>query len=83
MFFGLFWVAARKTPVRYRFLGAVLLEAGWELLINLGRDAGDEELVRTFSAALRDEKEHLRGVRGLVARLTREQVMVENNLPET
>ena len=34
LFFGLLWVVARKMPVRYRFLVAVLFEAGWELLEN-------------------------------------------------
>jgi len=34
LFFGLLWLVARRMPVRYRFLGAVLIEAGWELLEN-------------------------------------------------
>jgi hypothetical protein len=34
LFFALFWAIAPKTAVRYRFLAAVLLEAGWELLEN-------------------------------------------------
>jgi len=34
LFFGLFWAIAPKIPIRYRFLAAVLLEAGWELLEN-------------------------------------------------
>jgi len=33
-FLTLFWAIAPKTAVRYRFLAAVLLEAGWELLEN-------------------------------------------------
>jgi hypothetical protein len=31
---GLLWLVARKLPARYRFLTAVLLEAGWEVLDN-------------------------------------------------
>jgi hypothetical protein len=34
LFFGLLWLVARKVPVSYRFLVAVLLEAGWEVLEN-------------------------------------------------
>jgi Protein of unknown function (DUF2585) len=34
LFFGLLWLVARKMPARYRFLVAVLIEAGWELLEN-------------------------------------------------
>jgi hypothetical protein len=34
LFYGLLWLAARRAPLRYRFLAAVLLEAGWELLEN-------------------------------------------------
>ena len=34
LFYGLLWLAARQVPVRYRFVGAVLLEAGWEVLEN-------------------------------------------------
>jgi rubrerythrin len=55
-------------------------ETGWELLIDLGRDLGDVQIVRTFAAALRDEKEHLRGVRGLVAQLAKAEATTENNL---
>lgn len=34
IFYGLLFLAARRMPVRYRFLGALLLEAGWEILEN-------------------------------------------------
>ena len=34
LFYALLWRAARRTPERYRFLAAVLLEAGWEVLEN-------------------------------------------------
>ena len=52
-------------------------ENGWEMLINLGRDLGDDELVRTFDAALQAEKEHLRGVRGMLAQMTRAMLTEE------
>ena len=34
LFYALLWLVARRLPVRVRFLIAVLLEAGWELLEN-------------------------------------------------
>ena len=34
LFFALLWLVARRLPVPYRFLIAVLLEAGWEVLEN-------------------------------------------------
>jgi len=34
LFYGILWLVARKLPKRYRFLIAVCLEAGWELLEN-------------------------------------------------
>ncbi len=34
MFYALLWLVASKVPVRLRFLMAVLLEAGWEILEN-------------------------------------------------
>ena len=34
LFYGLLWLAARRAPLRYRFVAAVLLEAGWEILEN-------------------------------------------------
>ena len=46
-------------------------ENGWEMIINLGRDIHDDDMVRTLSVALKDEKEHLRGVRGMLALVTR------------
>jgi rubrerythrin len=46
-------------------------ENGWEMIINLGRDLGDDEMVRTLDQALQTEKEHLRGVRGMLAQMTR------------
>jgi rubrerythrin len=52
-------------------------EAAWELIINLGRDVGDDEMVRTFEQALREEKEHLRAVRGMLAQITRNLLVSE------
>jgi uncharacterized protein DUF2585 len=34
LFYGLLWLAARRLPVRQRFMIAFLLEAGWEILEN-------------------------------------------------
>jgi hypothetical protein len=34
LFFGLLWLVARRLPLGYRFVLAVLLEAGWEVLEN-------------------------------------------------
>ena len=34
LFYGFLWLVARKMPVRYRFIGALLLEASWEILEN-------------------------------------------------
>ena len=34
LFFGLLWLFARRVPIRFRFLIAVLVEAGWEMLEN-------------------------------------------------
>ena len=34
IFYWFLWLIARKLPLRYRFLGALLLEAAWEVLEN-------------------------------------------------
>jgi hypothetical protein len=34
LFYGLLWLAARKSPVEYRFVAALLIEAAWELVEN-------------------------------------------------
>lgn len=34
VFYAFLWLVARKVPMKYRFLIALLLEAGWELLEN-------------------------------------------------
>ena len=34
LFYGGLWLVARRIPVRHRYLIAVMLEAGWELLEN-------------------------------------------------
>lgn len=33
-FYGLFWLVARKLPIRHRLLLAMAVEAGWEMLEN-------------------------------------------------
>lgn len=33
-FYALLWLAARRLPVRYRFMAALILEGGWEILEN-------------------------------------------------
>jgi rubrerythrin len=50
-------------------------ETGWEMLVDLGRDLGEDEMARGFGQALKEEKEHLRGVRGMLAQMTRQLVM--------
>jgi hypothetical protein len=34
LFYAILWLVARRMPARYRFVIAVLLEAGWEVLEN-------------------------------------------------
>jgi len=34
LFYGFLWLVARKMPVRYRFVCALALEGGWEILEN-------------------------------------------------
>jgi uncharacterized protein DUF2585 len=34
IFYGLLFLAARRAPVRWRFLAALVIEAGWEILEN-------------------------------------------------
>ena len=34
VFYWFLWLVARKVPVKYRFIMALFLEAGWELLEN-------------------------------------------------
>jgi len=34
LFYGFLWLVTRKLPVRYRFLIALAIEAGWEILEN-------------------------------------------------
>src|SRR5476651_2114283 len=34
LFYSLLWLVARKVPVRHRFLVALVIEAGWEMLEN-------------------------------------------------
>ena len=58
-------------------------ENGWEMLVNLARDLGDDELVRACTGALRQEKEHLRGVRGMAAQLVREMMTLDEESSPT
>jgi rubrerythrin len=57
-------------------------ETGWEMLVDLGRDVGEEQMASGFQQALKEEKEHLRGVRGMLALMTRQLVM-ETEAEET
>jgi rubrerythrin len=68
---------AQTAPQLLNILLTVELmdETGWEMLINLGRDLGDADMVSTFQQALKEEKEHLRGVRGMLAQMTRDLVL--------
>jgi hypothetical protein len=51
-------------------LGAELIDnAGWELLIQLAEDAGENELAGRFLGALGQEQEHLAIVKGWLTRL--------------
>ena len=34
LFYAILWLVARRTPVRARFVGALLLESAWEILEN-------------------------------------------------
>lgn len=34
LFYGLFWLVWRRRPIEHRFLGAVILEATWEVVEN-------------------------------------------------
>ncbi len=34
LFYGLLWLVARRTPVEWRFLAALVIEAGWEVVEN-------------------------------------------------
>jgi len=34
LFYGFLWLVARRVPLKFRFLIALLIEAGWELLEN-------------------------------------------------
>jgi hypothetical protein len=34
LFYAFFWLVARRLPVRYRFIGALVLEGAWEILEN-------------------------------------------------
>jgi len=58
-------------------------ETGWEMLVDIGRDVGEKEMAAGFQQALKEEKEHLRGVRGMLAQMTRQLIMEPIVEPET
>jgi rubrerythrin len=71
-------VAEAETPAQVlNILLTIELmdESGWEMIIDIGRDIHDDAMVRTLNVALQEEKEHLRGVRGMLAQATREMMM--------
>lgn len=77
-------IGEAKTPAQVMnvLLTVELMdENAWEMIINLGRDLHDDEMVRTLNGALKSEKEHLRGVRGMLAQMTREMMMTEDLPP--
>jgi len=57
-------------------------ENAWEMIVNLGRDLHDDDMVRMLNGALKEEKEHLRGVRGMMAQLTRAEIFAEEESAE-
>jgi rubrerythrin len=68
---GLFQAVADPCVTVLQSLQALLTaelvdEASWELLITLTRDAGQDDIADRFAAALSEENEHLRTVRGWV-----------------
>ncbi|HXU68461.1 MAG TPA: ferritin-like domain-containing protein [Polyangia bacterium] len=70
--------AATEAQVLNILLTVELMdENGWEMIVDLGRDLHDDEMVQTLDAALQDEKDHLRGVRGMLAGLTRAMMSAE------
>jgi len=57
-------------------LAAELVDnASWEMLVDLVRDFGNEELANSFDEARRQEEEHLRLVRGWLEALTRQETL--------
>jgi rubrerythrin len=55
-------------------------ETGWEMLIDFGRDLGESEMVSSFKQSLDEEKGHLRGVRGMLAQMTRQLITSETTV---
>ena len=49
--------------------------ASWELLIDLAQEAGAHELIDAFDHAMRQEREHLSGVKALVADQARRELV--------
>jgi rubrerythrin len=62
-------------------LDAELIDnAGWELLIQLARAAGHENIAERFQHAMQQEAHHLATLRDLVARLTLEDAGAESRM---
>lgn len=47
--------------------------ASWEMLVDLAREFGNDELANTFDEARRQEEEHLRQVKGWIEGLTKQE----------
>jgi bacterioferritin (cytochrome b1) len=79
---GLIQVVTDPRTTLAQSLNAVLTaeltdNAGWELLIELATDAGEQDMVSEFSEALQEEQQHLEVVRGWLQAL----VMTEAGTP--
>lgn len=65
-------------------LDAELIDnAAWEMLIELARDLGHDRIADSFQVAAVQEAEHLSHLRGLVARLSREDASMVSFEPAT
>jgi rubrerythrin len=75
---GLMQVVTDPRTTLAQCLSAILTaeltdNAGWELLIKLAQDAGEEDMVEPFEQALQDEQQHLTVVRGWIVSLLETQ----------
>ena len=75
---GLMQVVTDPRTTLAQCLSAILTaeltdNAGWELLIKLAQDAGQEDMVEPFEQALQDEQQHLTVVRGWIESLLETQ----------
>jgi hypothetical protein len=69
---GLLGVAADPRTTVHQSLEAVLIaeladNEGWEMLIKLSRDMGQDDMATEFQTALQEEERHLALVRGWVS----------------